>query len=163
MKRFLTIVCVMFVAVSLGFSMSAKEVGKSLKSHKGDGYKFIKETEKDKSWKVEYEYSDTAYNVFILIADDVVNADDKNVVMYADVMVTDDQPSEEMLLKILELNIEDSEWGFFSLYSGDSGWMIQYNIKFRLDALSDGSMYDAVQYIVEAASYYNGSLSGSGE
>ena len=165
MKRFLTVVCVMFVAVSLGFSMSAKEMGKSLKNHKGDGYSFQKETEKDASWKVSYEYDGSDVDVYLLIADDVVNADDKNVVIYCDVIEATEQPYEDMLLRILALNIEDSEWGFFSLYQSDDGsaWYIQYNIKFRLDALSDASMYDAIQYVVEAAAYYESSLNSEAE
>jgi hypothetical protein len=163
MKRFLMIVCVMLFAVSFGFSMSAKDVGKSLKGWKDKNYSYGSETDKDSGWKVTYSYSDSDYTVFILIADDVVNAADKNVVIYCDVLADSSQPSEDTLFQLLKLNIEDGEWGFFSLYNSedDDTWYVQYNIKFRLNALDDSALKDAIQYTAEACGYYKDTIGGN--
>jgi hypothetical protein len=156
------IVCAVLFAASIGFSMSAKDVGKTLKGLKFNNYSYDKETDKDSGWRVTYNYGDEDYTIFLLIADDVVNAKDKNVVMYCDVIAESSQPDEEILLKLLKLNIEDGEWGFFSLYNSeeDDTWYIQYNIKFRLDALDKKALQNAIQYIAEACAYYKGSIGG---
>ena len=91
MKRFLLVVSALLITASFGFSMSAKDVGKSLKGWKDKNYTFQKETEKDAGWKVTYTYNETDYTIFFLIADDVVNAEDKNVVIYCDV-IADSSP-----------------------------------------------------------------------
>jgi len=163
MKRILMMMSVLLIATSFGFSMSAKDVGKALKGWKDKNYEFQKETDKDAGWKVTYTYSETDYTIFFLIADDVVNSADKNVVIYCDVVSGSSQPDEETLLKLLKLNIEDGEWGFFSLYNSeeDDTWYIQYNIKFRLNALDEKAIKAAVDYIAGAADYYKGSLGGN--
>ncbi len=154
---------VLLITTSFGFSISAKDVGKALKGWKDKNYKFQKETEKDAGWKVTYTYNGTDYTIFFLIADDVVNSADKNVVIYCDVISDSSQPSEDTLLQLLKLNIEDGEWGFFSLYNSeeDDTWYIQYNIKFRLDALDEKAIKSAIDYIAGAADYYKGSLGGN--
>ena len=163
MKRFLLVVSALLITASFGFSMSAKDVGKSLKGWKDKNYTFQKETEKDAGWKVTYTYNETDYTIFFLIADDVVNAEDKNVVIYCDVLADSSQPAEDTLFQLLKLNIEDGEWGFFSCYNSeeDDTWYIQYNIKFRLNALDDAALKDAIDYIAGAADYYKGSLGGN--
>jgi hypothetical protein len=147
MKR-LAFFVLMVLSGSAVFAMSIQDVGKTLKKHKEDGYTFVKQDD-EMSWEVQFTQENwTKPRTVYVMVGEIEIPDDDNL-YFVTIFVrygTFPRLPSKLLLKLMEENSLDTQWGSYSVYRNEeeNTYDLNYDIKIKLDSLEVDELISAV-------------------